>query len=830
MILKWIQLQNIRSFTEAKIEFEKGSTLLSGDIGSGKSSILSALEFGLFGAMRGLLSSNALLRKGTNAGHVELCFLLDKKEIIIKRRLKKQNNSVVQDTGYLIIDGVKTEGTTTELRARVLELLGYPHELLTKSKGLIFRYTVYTPQDQMKQIVLEDKELRLNTLRLVFGIDKYKKIRENVQIIIKNTKDKKKELVGQIYDLEEKKKKLEESAGFISELIEQENKIRPILISVKEELIQKRNLMKGLDDKIKLSQDIKQKIEILTSVVDEKNNQIEKEEKEIEQLKTEITTIKIKLAELEENLSVETIETISSDITSIEQKILTNENLEKTLLRENALIKEREKQIDMRILNLKEEKIKKQEKEQIMISKKNEYSELIERVKDKQLIHDTIHKIDFDILELSKKINGFEIMNMQSQKLKEKISQIDSCPTCEQTVSNEHKQKINERENSKIAECIGEIKQLETQKTEIMNLVDCQRKKLEEVRAIEIKISEISGEIKNESELKIEINNLIILLEETETQRKEILTKISELDASKIEEIRKEIINHKEKIKILNETKIKLTEIETVSQRKTEKIRRLGEHITFLEETQEKVLGLNKKLEELQQKYKSFDGLQQEYSLKKIDFERLLEEEKKIEVKKQGIEKEKESWERTQTELKTEVITKEESKRRITKCENEIRWLDEMFIKLMETMEKQVMMKVYHEFKELFTTWFDLLIEDETITASLDDEFSPNILQNGHELELDYLSGGEKTSVALAYRLALNKVINDVVSNIKTKDLLVLDEPTDGFSTEQLDRVRDVLDQLNTEQVIIVSHESKIESFVNKVIRIEKNEHVSRIV
>jgi exonuclease SbcC len=76
----------------------------------------------------------------------------------------------------------------------------------------------------------------------------------------------------------------------------------------------------------------------------------------------------------------------------------------------------------------------------------------------------------------------------------------------------------------------------------------------------------------------------------------------------------------------------------------------------------------------------------------------------------------------------------------------------------------------------------------------------------------------------------LNKVINDVISTIKTKDLLILDEPTDGFSAEQLDKIRDVLEQLHLKQVIIVSHESKIESMVDTVMRVEKEGHVSRLL
>ena len=109
----------------------------------------------------------------------------------------------------------------------------------------------------------------------------------------------------------------------------------------------------------------------------------------------------------------------------------------------------------------------------------------------------------------------------------------------------------------------------------------------------------------------------------------------------------------------------------------------------------------------------------------------------------------------------------------------------------------------------------------------LDDTFSVVAEQDGYESSVENLSGGEKTSVALAYRLALNRVINDVMSTIRTKDLLILDEPTEGFSSEQLDKVREVLDELGAKQVIIVSHESKVESFVDHVIRIEKHGGVS---
>jgi len=75
----------------------------------------------------------------------------------------------------------------------------------------------------------------------------------------------------------------------------------------------------------------------------------------------------------------------------------------------------------------------------------------------------------------------------------------------------------------------------------------------------------------------------------------------------------------------------------------------------------------------------------------------------------------------------------------------------------------------------------------------------------------------------------LNQVLNSVISKIKTKDLVILDEPTDGFSEAQLDKMREVLEQLNVKQLIIVSHEQKIEGFVENVVRLGKTNGVSHI-
>jgi exonuclease SbcC len=181
------------------------------------------------------------------------------------------------------------------------------------------------------------------------------------------------------------------------------------------------------------------------------------------------------------------------------------------------------------------------------------------------------------------------------------------------------------------------------------------------------------------------------------------------------------------------------------------------------------------------------------------------------------------------SELKEEIENKTKLKKQMEQYARLEGWISGFFTNLMGTIEKHVMLNIRQEFDALFEKWFSMLVPDENLSVRIDEEFSPVVEQDGFETEYSFLSGGEKTAIALAYRLALNKVINDLIDTIKTKDLIILDEPTDGFSTEQMDAMRDVLHELDNRQTVIVSHESKIESFVKNTIRFSKENHVSRV-
>ena len=143
-------------------------------------------------------------------------------------------------------------------------------------------------------------------------------------------------------------------------------------------------------------------------------------------------------------------------------------------------------------------------------------------------------------------------------------------------------------------------------------------------------------------------------------------------------------------------------------------------------------------------------------------------------------------------------------------------------------IEKHVMTSINQRFAEQFVRWFQILIEDADMQVRIDEDFSPIIEREGYEQDFNALSGGEKTSVALAYRLALNTTVQEVTIS-GGSNLLILDEPTDGFSKEQLFKIRDILEELKCPQVILVSHEKELEGFADHVLRVHKSDGISTV-
>lgn len=155
-------------------------------------------------------------------------------------------------------------------------------------------------------------------------------------------------------------------------------------------------------------------------------------------------------------------------------------------------------------------------------------------------------------------------------------------------------------------------------------------------------------------------------------------------------------------------------------------------------------------------------------------------------------------------------------------------WLENFFIPAIDTIERSVLASIREQFTTLFQNAFQTLIDSGDLNVSITENFAPIIEQEGYEIDVHSLSGGEKTSVALAYRLALNAIVKQEVPTLR-RSLLILDEPTDGLSSGQLYKLRDILRDTQCEQIIMVSHEKELEGFVDTIYRVTKENGSSRV-
>jgi exonuclease SbcC len=808
MIFNTLKMENIRSYEKEEINFPSGTSLFEGDVGSGKSTILMAMEFALFGL--GNQKGDALLRKGSNKGSVFLSFIVEEKEYQIKRTLiRSKKGSVTQDKASLNADGRKMQLSPSEIKERILDILNFKEPPNPRAQSVIYRYAVYTPQEEMKFILAQKPDTRLETLRKAFGIEDYKTAVENANLISRQIKDKTSFLGGQVADLEQKKTSLtelnnilENNKEILTEIAGKRDELDSTLSKYKEELSTLREIELRLRQVENEIPHLEKQISDKEDIQNKYQSEIQEAEREnLEKFKSEIE----KLEKIEKPTSISP-EGLKEKIVQIKEAVQNRKDLVTTL----GVLKENKHSILEKLEGWKDKTRDEFNKENQELTQKLDESK-------KQL---TTHKEEVDaILKRIYKLDG------QRDNLNTKLENLDDlgekCPICGSPLDEAHKKDLKQERESEIRRLNSEInilnqvkekgraqvedddviiEQINNELSNHKSVID----KFDELDDVESKISRIEGNISNIDE-KLSLNiregtsfgNFDQYIEHLE-DLKERLNKYLEAQKS-LENMRYQYNRNMEKIET---NKSEINNLKGQIGKLNENLSKSRELVKHLPETAGK-------LEELQSIH---DNTEKEY---KTINDKVVETQTLVKRIAEDV-----------LELDQEIKEKEALKNQLETLKNYHSWLIDYLIPTLAVIEKHVMQNIHLEFNENFKKWFNLLIDDPSKTGKIDEEFTPIIEQDGFQQEINYLSGGEKTSVALAYRLALNNIVQKVSTGMKS-NLLIMDEPTDGFSKEQLFKIRDILNELNYPQIIIVSHEKELESFANNIFQIEKADGIS---
>ena len=690
MILESIKIENIRSIKNLDLTLPSSSMLFYGDVGSGKSSILKAIEFALFGTLTHAdLSGDSILRRGEIKAKVKLTFTIDGKRYTIIRGLSKnRGGKISQITGTFIDHEANTEVkyAPTDLRRIILKLLSYSVTRYEKAQKIpLFRYTVYTPQEQVKEIILADPEDRFEILKEVFGIEKYETALKNIEFIKDNLNNQIKEILGRLKQIGNPKELIPEKQKLIKEIEENLKKLGEKLREKEKLIIQEEQIVEVIQEKYN---------DYVKKLTELKNQEqiVSKNKKSKKKINESLENLKLQISEAETKLNNLIEVKLSTDLT--------------------------EKQI------------------KVQIGKRRTYK--AEKIKAKAIV--------------GKKINDID-----------KLLKEGKCALCGQAI---HEKKRFEEEQKKANEEIEKFTKEINDTEELIIEFDLYLSSIQEFKLIDTKRKSLSDIITERKKREFELNSTLTELEE------------------RIGKASSEINSTLKKYKISNITDLNL----------------LGGKIK----------------EDLNQQKMKLDGLR----TNKESLSNTIAE-KNFNYKQ---------FQKELIELNTALKLKENLQKRQAFFSNLMNWLTREFPTLIRDIEKQILSSSAQQFNSYFKEWFHTLVEEQNVEVEIrPDDFQPIVSVNGYESPFRDLSGGEKSAISLSYRLALNKIINERYQEVKTKNILILDEPTDGFSQSQINKMQEIFEKLDTTQMIIISHERNLDSFVTDIYNFTKEWHITHV-
>lgn len=329
-----IELENIKSHAEAKFEFQKGTTAITGSNGAGKTTIIEAVAWTLFDLLD--YKKDDFARRGTKAKGIA--------RVTFESSLDEREYTVYRDTstGYYIYD--------PRLKMRIAEKKDEVQNFIRQHLGVepgtdletLFRRAIGVPQGTFTAIFLESATERKKAFDKLLKVEEYRqgaeKLREttrHIELKITTAREKIARAEGELSRFEILENELKSVS---SDLIDLEKK----LAEITKEIELKTKIVGEFDE-------VEKQLDELRKSYEKLNFQLEAEKREQTRIEVDFTKAKeaakklqdvekehlLHLSALEELAKLEHQRTerdkAKTEITTIETKIISAKAEQKNL-------------------------------------------------------------------------------------------------------------------------------------------------------------------------------------------------------------------------------------------------------------------------------------------------------------------------------------------------------------------------------------------------------------------------------------------------------------------------------------------------------------------
>lgn len=755
-----VALKNWRSHLESRLSFSEGTNCFVGSIGSGKTSILDAICFALFGTFPLLQQKKLKLEdvvmkkpKKQSTAEVEVVFEVNGDTYKVRRKIEKGRTSqaeIVKNNEFL-------ETQSQKVTEEIEKILKIDYELFTRA--------VYSEQNQLDMFLTIPKGQRMKRIDQLLELDRFESARASTVAITNSCKSSimEKQNIALSLEKDESLRNLDIIRKEIENLESDKEKLRIDLINAKKSRASLSEKLNYLEKQEKELQRISEKTASVSAVSRQISSDIAEIEKSldaiaVEDLEKEIENKSVEIRDLEENIEAE-----QRNLSLLKQELADNSALAKLIYSE-------------RLPDLEAKLKEKKDIEKLL--KRKSIEQLIEKFKESSKNLEE-HQLELQVAvvkisELEKSIKGLSTTK-------------EKCPVCDSKLTEEKKKELIKQKKDEIEDLDKEHSKLETKIEKLKETVEELRDSIEELERLEEKLKDL-GDV--EADIEKQKKDYEKLASEVETNSNEI---------KMLEKVIQNLDKGFEKY-IVEQEQLKQKLSKRAEYDKKEKFyRELKEEITQLEKMKEELETTFSRevVEKLRREQESV--IETEKSIEaKLDNISTIENEKKKRV--QELENKKQALDSYKLEIrKLEALT------------DQLELLESALAATQEQLRKNfisVVNQAMHEIWQNIYPYGDFF----SIRLGIDGDYVLQLQDSTGWISADIVSGGERSIACLALRIAFALVLAPQLR------WLVLDEPTHNLDAKAVDVLATVLrERINefVEQVFLITHDPSLESAVS---------------
>jgi exonuclease SbcC len=859
-MIKNIIISNWRSHKKTEIEFSNGTNILVGIMGAGKTSVLEALCYGLYG------NFPALQRKKVKLS--QICSRFAPDEITEVTIIFEKNNK-----NYTVKRKIEKGKGNAELREEERMLETKPEAVTNLIEKIIqvdyntFIRAIYTEQNSLDSFLNMNPLERKRNVDELMGIDKFelartktiklanimnRNLNEKMRNIENLNKEKKKsEREECVKEIEKNKFLIQKNHNEISELNVQNEKNENIIKEgnlnrekynkTKEELIKERGFVEENEKMLKKFK--KEEFDRFENIIREKSEEREERKNKLNSIEIELNLISSNLGKNEIelrniNLAEENKEKISKEISEINEVVDDYEKIKKEIDENNEKIKIIDKEVwetESLVTKSKEEILKISEGKKRVEEINKEMNTLKGIIKRE--IEEKKSELE-NAIEWLATIKGIIKSNQESINMLKNEDLGAKCPVCENELSEEKKNKMildkeeiivnSEKElvdaNEKIEKLKVEIKngeeglikreKYQREKEEIVEKINNSKITEEKIKEIEIILNELKINKENlnkdKGELEIRIDKAI--------KKKELEIKLNELN---------KIVKNKEEMNNIN---MKLNERKNVIGKEINELKK------ELEEREQKLYIMKNEIENVKKdlemqkiifekkiKINELEKTLNEINFNEVELNKINKENNEIKIKLNGLETEKRMSEINLINLEKTLKLINEDIEIIEKNENEIRKLNEgleslkvyqnSLIETQISLRNGLITSINNVLEKVWKVLYPYGDYEKVKVEITESDYVLSALHGSEWVAIEgSVSGGERASMILALKVAFSVVLAPHLS------MLILDEPTHNLDSNSVKALCEILREKLPKiikQVVVITHDENLREGAN---------------